>query len=211
MNTGAFRVSGFLEVLGMLLIIAGTVWYIMSLGDRPTSEVATRIALAITVTVLLWILFASGLTVLSPNEARVIQFFGRYVGTVNRVVDRKWLFLAIYTGVCALLIIMFVRLPTGFLPTEDQGAALIQFRLPAGATMVRTQVIQRKVEDYFLKGPEKKNVKTYFTVAGGGHRRAGARMKESRPLCGMEIRRKASFHAKDYVRMPTDSKFRRRW
>jgi len=96
-----------------------------------------------------------------------------YVGTVNRVVDRKWLFLAIYAGVCALLMIMFVRLPTGFLPTEDQGAASIQFRLPAGATQNRTIVAQRTVESYFLRGDEKRNVKTYFTVAGGGQGAAG--------------------------------------
>src|SRR6478736_2148085 len=73
-----------------------------------------------------------------------------YVGNVQRVVDRKWLFLAIYAGVCALLAILFLRVPTGFLPTEDQGAALVQFRLPAGATMQRTQEVQRQVEEYFL-------------------------------------------------------------
>src|SRR5206468_10996704 len=42
-----------------------------------------------------------------------------YVNNVERVVDRKWLFLAIYAGVCAILVLLFVRLPTGFLPTED--------------------------------------------------------------------------------------------
>jgi len=96
-----------------------------------------------------------------------------YVGTVHRVVDRKWLFLGIYGGVVVILFLLFVRLPTGFLPTEDQGAALVQFRLPAGATMTRTRQVQQQVEDYFLKGDEKKNVKTYFTVAGGGQGAAG--------------------------------------
>ena len=96
-----------------------------------------------------------------------------YVGTVHRVVDRKWLFLAIYGGVIVILMLLFLRLPTGFLPTEDQGAALVQFRLPAGATMTRTRQVQQQVEDYFLKGDEKKNVKTYFTVAGGGQGAAG--------------------------------------
>jgi multidrug efflux pump len=96
-----------------------------------------------------------------------------FVLSVSRVVDRKWLFLAIYGGVCALLILLFVRLPTGFLPSEDQGAALVQFRLPAGATMTRTRAVQQQVEDYFLKGPEKKNIKTFFTVAGGGQGAAG--------------------------------------
>jgi multidrug efflux pump len=96
-----------------------------------------------------------------------------YAGTVNRVVDRKWLFLGIYGGVVVLLMLLFLRLPTGFLPTEDQGAALVQFRLPAGATMTRTLQVQHQVEDYFLKGDEKKNIKTYFTVAGGGQGAAG--------------------------------------
>ncbi len=96
-----------------------------------------------------------------------------YVGTVGRVVDRKWLFLGIYGGVCALLVLLFFRLPTGFLPTEDQGAAFIQFRLPAGATQVRTIEAQRTIEGYFLRGEEKRNVKTYFTVAGGGQGAAG--------------------------------------
>ncbi|MFL6752861.1 MAG: multidrug efflux RND transporter permease subunit [Sphingomicrobium sp.] len=96
-----------------------------------------------------------------------------YVGTVSRVVDRKWLFLAIYAGVGVLLAVLFLRLPTGFLPTEDQGAASVQFRLPAGATMTRTTQVQHQVEDYFLKGPERKNVRTFFTVAGGGQGAAG--------------------------------------
>ena len=39
--------------------------------------------------------------------------------------------------------------------------------------MTRTRQVQHAVEDYFLRGPEKKNVKTYFTVAGGGQGAAG--------------------------------------
>jgi multidrug efflux pump len=96
-----------------------------------------------------------------------------YAMTVQRVVDRKWRFLAISGGVGVVLAILFLRLPTGFLPTEDQGAALVQFRLPAGATMERTRAVQRQVEDYFLRGSERKNVKTYFTVAGGGQGASG--------------------------------------
>jgi multidrug efflux pump len=96
-----------------------------------------------------------------------------FVLSVERVVARKWLALGIYGGVVLALALLFFRLPTGFLPTEDQGAALVQFRLPAGATMTRTKEVQLAVENYFLNGPEKKNVKTYFTVAGGGQGAAG--------------------------------------
>lgn len=91
----------------------------------------------------------------------------RYTRAVQAVVDRKWIFLLIYLAVCALLVLMFVRLPTGFLPTEDQGAASVQFRLPAGATMSRTKEIQLAVEKYFLT-QEAKNVAVMFSVSGGG-------------------------------------------
>ena len=101
------------------------------------------------------------------------RFRDWFVRSVNRVVEYKWIFLGIYAAVFAVLIVLFFRLPTGFLPTEDQGAALVQFRLPAGATMTRTRDVQLAVENYFLNGPEKKNVKTYFTVAGGGQGAAG--------------------------------------
>jgi multidrug efflux pump len=96
-----------------------------------------------------------------------------YVATVVWAVARKWLFLGAYALVCALLIFLYLRLPQGFIPTEDQGAAQVQFRLPAGATMTRTRDIQETVEGYFLRGPEKDNVVTYFTVAGGGQGAAG--------------------------------------
>jgi len=96
-----------------------------------------------------------------------------YVASVSYVVDRKWRFLAGYAAVCVGLALMFLRLPTGFLPTEDQGAAQIQFRLPAGATLDRTKEVQLSVENYLMRGPDKDNFKTYFIVAGGGQGAAG--------------------------------------
>ncbi len=91
-----------------------------------------------------------------------------YVGNVAKVVERKWLFLAIYIGTCLLLAILFLRLPTGFLPQEDQGSAMVQYQLPAGATLDRTGVIQGEVEDYFLHGPDSGNIHAFFSVVGGG-------------------------------------------
>ncbi|APX66895.1 multidrug efflux RND transporter permease subunit [Sphingomonas sp. gentR] len=115
----------------------------------------------------------------APRVAQVLQrakdgfntrfdwMVGKYVSGVRTVVDRKWLFLLIYAGVVALLAVLFLRLPTGFLPTEDQGSAIVQFRLPAGATQGRTMEVQRQVEQYFAQH-EGKNVKVLFSVAGGG-------------------------------------------
>jgi multidrug efflux pump len=91
-----------------------------------------------------------------------------YVSHVGKVVERKWLFLGIYAVVCVILTVLFLRLPTGFLPQEDQGSAMVQFQLPAGATLERSAVVQQKVEDYFLHGPDSKNVHAFFSVVGGG-------------------------------------------
>jgi multidrug efflux pump len=91
----------------------------------------------------------------------------RYQRSVGAVIGRKGLFLVIYAGVVVLLALLFVRLPTGFLPVEDQGSALMQFRLPAGATQGRTYEIQKQVERYFAEN-EGHNIKAMFTVSGGG-------------------------------------------
>lgn len=96
----------------------------------------------------------------------------RYVASVEKVVDRKWLFLIIYAIVVALLVALFVRLPTSFLPVEDQGAARLQFRLPAGATQGRAREVQLAIEKYFIE-KEPDNVAVMFVVAGGGQGAAG--------------------------------------
>ena len=96
----------------------------------------------------------------------------RYVGAARAMVDRRWLYIILYLGVVAVLALLFLRLPTGFLPTEDQGAASVQFRLPAGATQGRTYQVQEQVQDYFLR-QEAKNVSVMFTVSGGGGGAAG--------------------------------------
>ncbi len=91
----------------------------------------------------------------------------RYVSSIRTIVTRKWLFLLLYLATLALLALLFLRLPTSFLPSEDQGGAQVQFQLPPGATQGRTLEVQRAVEKYFL-GTERDNVRVLFTVAGGG-------------------------------------------
>jgi len=107
------------------------------------------------------------------------QFREWFVRSVTFVVDRKWRFLGGYALVCAVLAVLFLRLPTGFLPTEDQGAMQIQFRLPAGATLERTKEMQLAVENYLMNGPDKKAFKTYFIVAGGGQGATGQNAGQS--------------------------------
>jgi len=100
-------------------------------------------------------------------NSRFERMTDKYVNGVSRVVDRKWLFVLIYAGVVVILALLFVRLPTGFLPIEDQGIASVQYNLAPGATLNRTTVAQKAIENYFVT-QEKNNVSAFLTVAGGG-------------------------------------------
>ncbi|HEX7852699.1 MAG TPA: efflux RND transporter permease subunit [Sphingobium sp.] len=91
----------------------------------------------------------------------------RYRGACARVVDLKWRYLFIYLLVVLALVVMFLRLPSGFLPSEDQGVITMQVRLPPGATMARTDKVELAVQRYFLE-KETKNVRALFLVTGGG-------------------------------------------
>jgi multidrug efflux pump len=83
------------------------------------------------------------------------------------MVDNRARSLVINGITIAILILLFVRLPTGFLPTEDQGFAQMQFTLPAGATLERTQNAQKQIEHYFLT-QEEANMSAIMSVAGSG-------------------------------------------
>ncbi|MCW1429882.1 efflux RND transporter permease subunit [Novosphingobium sp. JCM 18896] len=83
------------------------------------------------------------------------------------VIDRKRRYLVLYGLVVVLLAVLFLRLPTGFVPNEDQGVAALQYQLPPGATLERTNEAARQIEDYFQKN-EAKNIYSLQTVAGGG-------------------------------------------
>ena len=90
----------------------------------------------------------------------------KYVSGVKYTVAHKWLFLLIYAGILALLAVLFLRMPTGFLPTEDQGIGIVQFQLPPGSTQNRTFEVQKQVEGYFLK--QEPNIAAAFSVSGIG-------------------------------------------
>ncbi|MFC0206357.1 efflux RND transporter permease subunit [Novosphingobium soli] len=95
-----------------------------------------------------------------------------YVRQVDRVVQRKWRWLGLFVLTCIATFFLFQRLPTGFLPNEDQGNIMIQWRLPAGTPRARTEEVQHAVEDYF-RTYEKHNLKGMFTLSGGGQGASG--------------------------------------
>ena len=88
-----------------------------------------------------------------------------YQGSVRHVVNRKIRYLVIYGLIVGGLAVLFTRLPTSFLPNEDQGIMFSMVQLPSGATQERTLDVLRKMENHFLEN-EKENVEGLFTVAG---------------------------------------------
>jgi len=90
-----------------------------------------------------------------------------YTNSVGHIIRSTGRYLLIYLAIVALMAVIFVKLPTSFLPEEDQGLLLAQAQLPAGATQERTQKVLDQVTDYFLT-KEKANVNSVFTVNGFG-------------------------------------------
>jgi multidrug efflux pump len=96
----------------------------------------------------------------------------RYRDALQRFLGWERPALLIYAGILVVLVLLVDRLPTAFLPEEDQGAVLTQFTLPVGATQSRTLAVAKQVEHYYMTD-EKKNVDTVFVVAGFSFAGAG--------------------------------------
>ncbi|CAH2031893.1 efflux RND transporter permease subunit [Trichlorobacter ammonificans] len=89
----------------------------------------------------------------------------KYEGIVGRSFDKPLRYLVVYGGIVAAMVVLFMRLPTAFLPDEDQGFIICQLQLPAGATQERTLKVIEQMEHHFLEN-EKDSVETIITVAG---------------------------------------------
>jgi multidrug efflux pump len=88
----------------------------------------------------------------------------RYQGMVARIVGKAGRYAVIYAVIVVAVGLLFVRLPSSFLPEEDQGYFLNVIMLPAGATQERTLGVMDKLEGYYAQG--EKNVAKVVTVAG---------------------------------------------
>ncbi|WBO21682.1 efflux RND transporter permease subunit [Sphingomonas abietis] len=88
----------------------------------------------------------------------------KYQRGVGHVIERTRWFMIAFVCAVVLLGFLFTRLPTGFLPTEDIGQAIVQYFLPAGATQDRTNQVSKAVETYFLH--KETNVQDMFANTG---------------------------------------------
>ncbi len=137
-------------------------------------------AMALSVLVALILTPALCATLLKPVSAEHHEnkggFFGwfnttfdhsvnHYTNSVGKILGSTGRYLLIYALIVAGMVVLFLRLPSSFLPEEDQGVFLTMIQLPAGATQERTQKVLDQVTDYYLKN-EKANVESVFTVNG---------------------------------------------
>jgi len=88
------------------------------------------------------------------------------------IINRSWRFLAIFLAIVIAMGWMFARLPSSFLPEEDQGILITSVSLPVGATQDRTERVLAQVTDHYLK-EEKDAVEGVFTASGFGFGGAG--------------------------------------
>ncbi|QBH97568.1 efflux RND transporter permease subunit [Limnobaculum zhutongyuii] len=88
-----------------------------------------------------------------------------YTDSVSRVLSKSGRFIVIYLFIFIGMVTLFIKLPTSFLPDEDQGVFMTMVQLPVGQTQPQTQVVLDQLTDYFLTH-EKDNVESVFTVNG---------------------------------------------
>lgn len=89
-----------------------------------------------------------------------------YINRANFITRRTRKFISVYLILIIGLIIIFNKLPKSFLPNDDPGFMYLFVKTPSSATMERTLESLKKVEDYFLEGPDSDNIQDLFTVTG---------------------------------------------
>jgi len=90
---------------------------------------------------------------------------GRYLKVVRGLLHRWGRAVVAYALIVGALVFLLLRLPTGFLPDEDQGQLFVQIQLPPGATLERTRVVVKQVTEHLLT-QEKDAVESVIGILG---------------------------------------------
>ncbi len=172
-------------LIGIALVLAA-VFVPMAFFSGSTGAIYRQFSLTIVSAMGLSVLVALILTpalcatMLAPVEAGHKEtktgFFGWFNRTFNAgrtayrrsigyVAQRAIRFMIIYGIIIGGLGFMFSKIPTAFLPDEDQGIMMLMIQAPPGSTTERTRESTKKVEEYFLT-MEKDNIISIFTVTG---------------------------------------------
>ncbi|RQO55562.1 multidrug efflux RND transporter permease subunit [Paucibacter sp. KBW04] len=166
------QISG--AIIGITVVLV-SVFVPMAFFAGSVGNIYRQFSLAMVASMLLSALMALTLTpalcatLLKPVEAghhvEKKGFFGwfnrgfartakGYEGWVAKLLRRSGRMLVVYGVVLAVVGLLYVRMPTSFLPNEDQGYLIVNVQLPPGATANRTEAAVKHVEDFMLKQPE---------------------------------------------------------
>lgn len=134
-------------------------------------------------------------------NAKFDHSVNHYTNSVSGIVRKTGRYLVVYLIIVIGMAVLFMRLPTSFLPEEDQGVFMTMIQLPAGATQERTQKVLDQVTQYYLTN-EKANVESVFTVNGfsfsGQGQNSGLAFVSLKPWMNVAARKivlKRSLHA----------------
>ncbi|APW43540.1 efflux RND transporter permease subunit [Rhodoferax saidenbachensis] len=97
-----------------------------------------------------------------------------YESVVARLLKKAGRYLIIYAAIIGAVAVVYLRLPTSFLPGEDQGNIIVNVQLPPGATQQRTLAVMEQVEGFILKQPEVEGMVAVlgFSFSGQGQNAA---------------------------------------
>ncbi len=97
-----------------------------------------------------------------------------YQGVVARLLKKTGRTMLVYGLVVIAVGLLYARLPSSFLPSEDQGNIITNIQLAPGASQSRTLEVVKEVENYYLKQPGVEHVVavTGFSFSGNGQNAA---------------------------------------
>jgi len=97
-----------------------------------------------------------------------------YESFIAKLLRKAARYLIIYAAIIGVVVLLVQRLPTSFLPAEDQGTMLVNVQLPPGATQNRTLDVMKQVEGFMLKQPEVQSMVSVlgFSFSGTGQNAA---------------------------------------
>ena len=88
-----------------------------------------------------------------------------YLKLVGRALSQKMRYLVVFLLIVAAMGFLFQRMPTAYLPEEDQGIVMVQAMLPPNSTLEQTEKVMEGVRNHFLEG-EKDAVESIMTISG---------------------------------------------
>ena len=93
------------------------------------------------------------------------KFSNWYQAAVKKILSMRLAFMGIYLLIVGGMVFLAYKLPSSFLPTEDQGIIITQIQLPTATTSDKTQAIVERVKSFYEKQP---GVKYIFATTGSG-------------------------------------------